>query len=304
MPLKLTRLADLPAPSRLVSFVVVLLLLWVPLAAPIYWLLTDQNLISIVTMTLLYFEFIGLVRWWGRRVYQQSQILRRYGLQFTRQMGLELLQGMAIAYSTLLVMFGFEGWLGWLQWQAPSWQLLRIIPEGWLVALGIGFAEELFFRGWLLDELERDYRLPTALWANSLIFASLHFIKPLAEILRTWTNFPALVLLGMTLVWAKRSTRSRPYYPDLDSELEQKPRGYGRLGLPIGLHAGLVGGYYVVNVGQLMQYSGRVPEWVTGIDGNPLAGLMGLGFLSLLAIAMKWRLNQNRRSQSFSEMIH
>jgi hypothetical protein len=62
----------------------------------------------------------------------------------------------------------------------------------------------------------------------------------------------------------------------------------------MGLHAGLVGGYYIVNVGQLMQYSGQVPEWVTGIDGNPLAGLMGLGFLSLLAIAMKRRLNQNR----------
>jgi uncharacterized protein len=265
-----------------------------PLAAPIYWLLTDQNLISIVTMTLLYFEFIGLVRWWGWRVYQQSQILGRYGLQFTRSMGRELLQGMAIAYSTLLVMFGLEGWLGWLEWQAPSWQLLRVIPEGWLVALGIGFAEELFFRGWLLDELERDYRPQTSLWVNSLIFASLHFIKPLAEILRTWTNFPALVLLGMTLVWAKRSTRSRPYKREADLGPEQKPKGYGRLGLPIGLHAGLVGGYYVVNVGQLMQYSGRVPEWVTGIDGNPLAGLMGLGFLSLLAIAMKGRLNQSR----------
>lgn len=294
MPLELTRLADSPAPLRLVTFVVVLLLLWVPLAAPIYWLLTDQNLISIVTMTLLYFEFIGLVRWWGQWVYQQSQILRRYGLQFTQQMGRELLQGMAIAYSTLFVMFGLEGVLGWLQWQAPSWQLLRIIPEGCLVALGIGFAEELFFRGWLLDELERDYRPQTSLWANSLIFASLHFIKPLAEILRTWTNFPALVLLGMTLVWAKRSTRSHPYSPDPNVEAEQKSRGYGRLGLPIGLHAGLVGGYYIVNVGQLMQYSGRVPAWITGIDGNPLAGVMGLGFLSFLAIAMKWRLNQNR----------
>lgn len=57
------------------------------------------------------------------------------------------------------------------------------------------------------------------------------------------------------------------------------PEG-NRLGISIGLHAGLVWGYYIVNVGQLIEYSNQVPVWVTGIDGNPIAGVMGLLFLS------------------------
>lgn len=55
------------------------------------------------------------------------------------------------------------------------------------------------------------------------------------------------------------------------------------LGYPIGLHAGLIWGYYIVNVGGLSEYTGRVPEWVTGIDKNPLAGLMGLILLGAIA---------------------
>jgi hypothetical protein len=79
------------------------------------------------------------------------------------------------------------------------------------------------------------------------------------------------LLLGLTLVWSKR-TRS------------------GLLGLPIGLHAGLVWGYYIINVGQLVQYSGQVSPWITGIEGDPLAGFMGLLFLSVLAFWMRKRL--------------
>ncbi|WP_442921417.1 hypothetical protein [Microcoleus sp. PH2017_28_MFU_U_A] len=60
-----------------------------------------------------------------------------------------------------------------------------------------------------------------------------------------------------------------------------------RLGLSIGIHAGLVWGYYIINVGELVRYSGSVPDWVTGINGNPLAGAIGLLFLSVLAVAMR-----------------
>jgi hypothetical protein len=33
----------------------------------------------------------------------------------------------------------------------------------------------------------------------------------------------------------------------------------------------------------LIKYTGRVPPWLTGIDGNPIAGGMGLLFLGILA---------------------
>ena len=137
-----------------------------------------------------------------------------------------------------------------------------------MVALGVGFAEELLFRGWLVDELQQDYRPKVALWSSSAIYALLHFVKPWAEILRTLPSFPGLFLLGLILGWA------RQIY-------------HGRLGFAIGLHAGLVWGYYVINVGNLVHYLDQVPAWVTGIDRNPLAGGMGLLFLSLIGLTLR-----------------
>lgn len=244
-----------------------LLLLWLPLAVPIYWLVHDQNLVNILTLPLLYGVFILLLRLWGKYVYHQPKLLRHYGLEKTGRNGRALLIGLAAGSIAILGLFLIEGWLGWLLWQRPKISLAKLILEGLVIALAYGFAEELLFRGWLLDELQRDYRPRAVLWANALIFALLHFVKPLPEVVRTLPQFVGLVLLGLTLVWTKQA-------------------GGGRLGLPIGLHAGLVWGNYILTVGQLVEYTGRVPEWVTGIDGNPLAGVVGLVFLSAIAFWM------------------
>ncbi len=268
--LNLVHLAQYPAPVRLGLFVLSLLSIWLPLAAPIYIFVKDSNLVTILTMGLLFVEFLLLLRFWGQNVYQQSHLLRSYGLQGTRGNGLELLSGLGVGVIITFSLFWLEGLLGWLVWQSPTVVLPRLIVEGLASALGIGLAEELVFRGWLLDELERDYRPRVVLWADVLIFALLHFLKPPAEILRTLPGFPGLILFGLTLVWAKRGSK-------------------GRLGLPIGLHAGMVWGYYIINVGQMVQYSGRVSDWITGVDKNPLAGAMGLMFLGVLAFLMRMR---------------
>jgi uncharacterized protein len=261
------RLSQYPAPVRLGIFILALLLLWLPIAAPIRLLVHDDNLVTILTMPLLYVEFIFLLRLWGKKVYKQPQILRQYGLERTPQNAIDLLRGLAIGLINILILFGVEGLLGWLVWQKPSIFLLRVILEGLIIALAYGFAEELLFRGWLFDELQRDYNLNVVVWATAVIFAVSHFIKPLPEIIRTSPQFFGLLLLAFFLVCAKRWRR-------------------GRLGLSIGLHAGLLWGYYIINVGQLTKYSGAVPDWVTGVNRNPLAGLMGLVLLSVLALWM------------------
>jgi uncharacterized protein len=270
MKKNLVHLAQRPVFIRLGYFVLTLLLLWLPFAAPIYLLVHDANLVSILTTVVLYVEFIFILKLCGKYVYQEPHILRHYGLEFTRRNGVELLCGLAIGIVNIIILFGVQGFLGWLVWQQPKVFLLKVILEGLAVGLGIGFAEELLFRGWLLDELQRDYRQPVATWTNAVAFAALHFIKPLVAIIHTLPQFPALVLLGLTQVWGKRWRR-------------------GRLGLPIGLHGGLVWGYYIINVGELTKYSGQVPDWVTGVNNNPLQGLMGVIFMSVLALWMRGR---------------
>jgi membrane protease YdiL (CAAX protease family) len=119
----------------------------------------------------------------------------------------------------------------------------------------------------MLEELEADYKPKASLITAAFIFAALHFIKPIDAMLATSPQFPGLFLLGAIVIIAKRRNRNL-------------------LGMSIGLHAGMIWAYYIINVGKIVEYSGRVPDWVTGINGNPLSGILGLIFLTLLAISI------------------
>ncbi|NJR49647.1 MAG: CPBP family intramembrane metalloprotease [Leptolyngbyaceae cyanobacterium CSU_1_3] len=257
---RLDRIPKYPAPLRIGIFLLVLLGLWLPVVGLAEWLIQDTNTTSIVTLVALYGEFILLVRWWATSLYQQPTPFRSYGLVNTRRNGLNLLWGLGLGLSSLMLMFWVQGVLGWVEWQFSP-LLARMILEGSLTGLGFGFAEELLFRGWLLDELQRDYSSGKARWINAIVFAALHAPRSIAQL-------PALVILGVALIWAKEATQ-------------------GRLGLSIGLHGGLVWGYYIVNVGQLIRYADQVPQWVTGLEGNPLAGVAGLLAVGTIALGMK-----------------
>lgn len=260
----------------MLSFLLVLALLWLPGLVTIYLVMGStqnledpgtKNLLSILTMGLLAIEFIALLPWWGKQVYQHPNLYTRYGLVFTRQNGLLLLKGIAIGAGFAFALFVTQGLLGWLTWQSPRLPIFQLALEGSATALGVGLAEELFFRGWMLDELERDYAPRIALIADASLYAALHFLKPIPVILASFPAFPGLYLLGTIVIIAKRQ----------NSNL---------LGMSIGLHSGMVWAYYIVNVGNMVKYSGRVSDWITGINGNPISGLLGLIFLGVLAALM------------------
>jgi uncharacterized protein len=271
----LSLLAQRPEAIGIIGFVLCLLVVWLPIAVPIYLLLHDANLVTILTMGILAIVFFIFLRTWGKLVHNQLQIYQHLGLEFTRQNGVELLRGLAIGLISIQLLFLVQGSLGWLKWQQPSESVVRFILEAIPTAFLTALTEGLFFRGWIYDELERDYKPGVVLWIVALIFPILHFLKPIPEIIRTSPQFVGLLLLSLTCIWAKRLCQ-------------------GRLGLSIGIHAGLIWGWYVVNVGKLIEYTGKVPVWVTGINDNPLAGVVGLSFLVILALWMwsknlKWK---------------
>lgn len=196
---RLRVIATYPVPLRLGIFILLLLFLWLPIALPLYhFFATNANLVSILTLSVLYLEFLGLSHWWGRTIYGDEG-LADYGLIWRRKTLIELINGLAIGLFFTFSLFLSQGFLGWLNFLPANPQISKIILEGFLVALAVGFAEELLFRGWLLGELEKDYRPAIALVISALIFALAHFIKPLAEIIRTFPQFPALVLLVLIL---------------------------------------------------------------------------------------------------------
>ncbi|MGI0490897.1 lysostaphin resistance A-like protein [Alkalinema pantanalense CENA528] len=274
-PLK--RLAKFPAPLRIVCFLLILLLFWVPIAGPIAALVEDQNLESLLTMPILYLEFLALIQVWNRLLYNESQPLHRYGLRPFVGNSRNLLAGLCLGWAIVFGLFLLEGELGWVQWLPMAATLPRIIGEALLISVLLAFAEELLFRGWLFNELERDYSPSIATVVSSLIFAIAHFIRPLSELIAAWLTFPALLILGLSLAWAKRATG-------------------GQIGLPIGLHGGLVGGYYILNVGKLIHPVATVPTWLTGMNGNPLASFPGVMTLGLMAIGLRKLMQVRERS--------
>ncbi len=274
--LDLDRVKNYPAPGRIAIFLLVLVLLWLPGAALIYGVmganqnLEDpgvKNLLTIFTGGLLGIEFIAFLPWWGRKVYQHPNLYRRYGLVFTTANGLVLLKGLAIGLSLTFSLFITQGLFGWLTWQSPTLPIPQLILEGSATALGVGLAEELCFRGWMLDELEQDYRSRTALIADAGVFAISHFLKAIPIMIQSLPQFPGLCLFATVLIIAKRKHRHL-------------------LGISIGLHAGMIWGFYIINVGNMVKYSGTVSDWMTGINRNPLSGLLGIIFLTIFAIGL------------------
>jgi uncharacterized protein len=274
--LNLDKVKNYPAPGRMLIFLLVLILLWLPGLAIIYGFMSTtqnledpgvKNLLSILTMGLLGIEFIAFLPWWGRRVYGCPNLYARYGLVFSRENGLLLLKGLAIGFALTFSLFITQGLFGWLTWQSPSLPIPQLFLEGSATALGVGLAEELCFRGWMLDELEQDYSPKVASIANAGLFAVAHFLKPISVMLESLPQFPGLYLFATVLVIAKRKHRHL-------------------LGISIGLHGGMVWGYYIIKVGNMVKYSGSVSEWLTGINGNPLSGLLGIVFLSIFAISL------------------
>jgi uncharacterized protein len=275
-------LINYPAPIRIGVFALGLAGIWLVAFLSLTAVWGTAGFIAPVSMVLLYAGFVVMARVWGRVLYGQPRPLKFYGWAFGRKGLPELLTGLATGLGMLLLLFVVQSSLGWVQWLAPSAKLGQIIGEGLLLGLAVGCAEELLFRGWLLQELEQDYTPRQALLLNSLIFAALHFLKPLPEILKTWPQGLGLVILGVLLVWARRQC-------------------HGRLGLAIGLHGGLVWGYYILRVGELIRYPRTVPTWVTGINDNPLAGVIGLGFITLLAGMLGWRWRRLEQGAPSSE---
>ena len=166
-----------------------------------------------------------------------------------------LLRGLLKAAALLaLVVIGLQS-AGALSW--PLQTSAAVLLNGLVLALGVGFAEELLFRGWLLGELGLQLGRQRALWLQAALFSLVHtrFNLPLLPLLGL---LGGLLLLGLALGLQRRSDG-------------------GLLWGALGLHGGLVGGWFVLNQGLIALQPGT-PSWLSG-PANPIGG--GLGWLGL-----------------------
>ena len=135
---------------------------------------------------------------------------------------------------------------------------IEILVNAIILIMGVGFAEEIIFRGWLLEELKNQFGLKKAIIFQGLIFSLAHFGFgiPFWQMISILFG---LFLLGILLALIRLKD---------DNSL------WGC----IGLHGGLVGLWFMTNNG-LIEISKDAPIWLVGpgnINTNPLGGFLGI----------------------------
>ena len=245
-------------------------ILFIPLLYLLGWLLANPLLaigvekaqISLIGTVFTFILFIiSMPKWfeirWGL---QNTWII--LGINKVEKEGNRLsyfLKGLLysiILLSLILIPIISNEWGNWLGMFS-----YKVLLNCLLLIIGIGFAEELVFRGWLLEELKIQYGFKKAIILQALIFSITHvgFNLPFWQMLS--------ILLGLFLLGI------------LLSLLRIKDNN--SLWGCAGLHGGLVGIWFLTNNG-LFDISKEAPGWLVGYgiaNTNPLGGFYGISLL-------------------------
>ena len=175
--------------------------------------------------------------------------------------GLLIAAGLLMVITSVVLIDGSGNWRG----EVDATQLTNAV----LLCLGVGFAEELIFRGWLWAELNQMLGSRRGAVAQASIFSLVHtrFNLGLGAMSGLLIG---LFLLGLVLARQRQSDR-------------------GSLWGCIGLHGGLVAGWFLLQSG-LLQLSTNAPSWLVGPGGsapNPLGGAVGLISLLILLLIQR-----------------
>ena len=236
-------------------------------AVPLTLLGLPSNQVSLTGTLLSFVLFLLAMPRWAVVRWSEPQTWRRLGLAARQpnnridhisSLGIGLLMSLSLIglIVSLLVFTGHGSWQGNLEIKA----LLNCL----LLALGVGFAEELIFRGWLWEELTRMLGPKGGLLGQAALFSLVHtrFNLGFGPMLGLLTG---LFLLGLILALLR-------------------VRYQGSLWGCIGLHGGLVGGWFLAHQNLLM-IEPTTPMWLVGPGGpnsNPLGGTVAI--MSLTAI--------------------
>ena len=164
-----------------------------------------------------------------------------------------------ILLSLILIPIISNQWGIWLGKLSPE-----ILLNSLILIIGVGFAEELIFRGWLFEELKNQYGFKKALIFQALVYSIVHigFDMPFWQMIS--------ILFGLFLIGILLSII--------------KIKDNNSLWGCVGLHGGLVGIWFLINNG-LIEISKDAPIWLVGpgnINTNPLGGIYGITLLIVL----------------------
>ena len=241
---------------------------------PLGWLLShfsylfikdiSSNNLSIIGTILTFLLFILILPTWSRHRWKTNNVWLELGLEFTNQFRLIKLfiNGFICSILLLFIFFIFIYLTGFVKEFNPI--NFNQISEAIVLIVGIVFAEELIFRGWLMREMILLFGPKKAIIFQCSIFSLAHYRSDIG-FLAMIPFLSGLFLFGLVLTLRKA----------LD-----KGSIYGC----IGLHGGLVGLWYLVDSG-LIVFSNDTPYYFLGPSKNmqnPIGSIVGIIILLVI----------------------
>ena len=198
------------------------------------------------------------------RRYLDRRSFSSLGFLANGRVAVDLLAGFLIAGSMMVMIYLIERLAGWLSITGFAWQdtppLEIILSSGimLLVFIATGWQEELYFRGYLLQNISEGLKVGWGTAITSLVFGLAHLANPNASLMGAL----GVTMAGFLMAYAYWRTR--------------------RLWLPVGLHIGWnffegpLLGFPVSGIGtfQLIRSQIAGPTLFTGGSFGPEAGLV------------------------------
>ncbi|WP_413389219.1 CPBP family intramembrane glutamic endopeptidase [Prochlorococcus marinus] len=231
----------------------------------------SSNNLSILGTIITFILFLILLPSWGRKRWKTNDIWLSIGLDFkNKYTALKIFfNGFIFSVFLIIILFIFFLLSGWID-RVDSIKFIQLL-NAILLIVGIVFAEEMIFRGWLMEEMVLLVGMRRGMIFQSAIFSLAHYRSDLS--LSALIPFlTGLFLFGIVLTFRRIIDK-------------------GSLWGCIGLHGGLVGIWYLFDSG-MVSFSIDTPYFLLGPSRNmvnPIGSVIGIIIL-LITIFFQRRL--------------
>ena len=231
----------------------------------------SQINLRIIGTIITFILFLIILPGWGFNRWKTNNLWISIGLDFRNKFRAfkEFFDGFIFSLILLFLLVLFLFLCGWVD--EVNYIKFSDILNAILLIVGIVFAEEIIFRGWLMEEMVLLFGLRRGLVFQSTIFSLAHYRYDIG-FLALIPFLIGLFLLGIVLTLRRTFDR-------------------GSLWGCVGLHGGLVGIWYLFDSG-MVSFSGETPYFLLGPSKNmvnPIGSIIGIVIL-LITIFFQRRL--------------
>ncbi len=221
----------------------------------------SPNNLSIIGTLISFILFLAVLPSWGSIRWKTNNLWLSIGLAVNNKFTALRIFFSGFIFSVFLIfilcIFYFIcGWIDRLDYIKFT-ELLNAI----LLIVGIVFAEEIVFRGWLMEEMAFLFGVRRGIILQSAIFSLAHFRSDIG-LLALIPFLTGLFLFGLVLTLRRTIDR-------------------GSLWGCVGLHGGLVGIWYLFDSGMVV-FSSETPYFLLGPSRNmvnPIGSVFGITVL-------------------------